>query len=40
MTAAAFLKAMDSKSKDLKLDKETRELIKSLVDETKEMVDF
>lgn len=40
MTAAAFLKAMDSKSKDLKLDKKTRELIKSLVNETKEMVDF
>lgn len=40
MTAAAFLKAMESKSKDMNLDKETRDMIKGLVDETKEMMDF
>jgi ParB family transcriptional regulator, chromosome partitioning protein len=40
MTASAFLKAMDSRSKELKLDKKTRDLLKSLVEETKEIVDF
>lgn len=40
MTASAFLKAMDSRSKELKLDKKTRELLKTLVEETKEIVDL
>ncbi len=40
MSASAFLKAMDTRSKELKMDKKTRELFKSLVEETKEMVDL
>jgi ParB family transcriptional regulator, chromosome partitioning protein len=39
-SASAFLKAMESRSKDLKLDKKTRELFKTLVEETKEIVDL
>lgn len=39
ITAQDFLKAMTSKTKDLKLDKKTKELIKNLVQETKEMID-
>jgi ParB family chromosome partitioning protein len=39
LTANAFLKAMNSKSKDLKLDKKTQELLRTLVEETKEMMD-
>ena len=38
-TATAFLKAMTSKSKDLKLDKKTQKLLRTLVEETKEMMD-
>lgn len=40
MSASAFLKAMDTRSKELKMDKKTRDLLKSLVEETKEMVDL
>lgn len=40
MTASAFLKAMDSRSKELKLDKKTRDLLKTLVEDTKEIVDL
>ena len=39
VTANAFLKAMTSKTKDLKLDKKTQELLRTLVEETKEMMD-
>jgi ParB family chromosome partitioning protein len=39
LSANAFLKAMTSKSKDLKLDKKTQELLRTLVEETKEMMD-
>jgi ParB family chromosome partitioning protein len=39
VSANAFLKAMTSKSKDLKLDKKTQELLRTLVEETKEMMD-
>lgn len=39
LTANAFIKAMTSKSKDLKLDKKTQALLKTLVEETKEMID-
>ena len=39
MSANAFLKAMTSKSKDLNLDKKTQELLRTLVEETKEMMD-
>lgn len=39
MTANAFIKAMTSKSKELNLDSKTQELIKALVEETKEMVE-
>ncbi|WP_127716478.1 ParB/RepB/Spo0J family partition protein [Halobacteriovorax sp. HLS] len=39
LTASAFLKAMNMKSKDLKLDKKTKEILKTLVEETKDMVD-
>lgn len=39
ITANAFLKAMSSKSKDLNLDKKTQELLRTLVEETKEMMD-
>ncbi|MDD0854259.1 ParB/RepB/Spo0J family partition protein [Halobacteriovorax sp. GB3] len=40
LTAAAFLKAMQSKQKDMNLDKETKKLLKTLVEETKEIVDL
>lgn len=39
VTANAFLKAMSSKTKDLNLDKKTQELLRNLVEETKEMMD-
>lgn len=39
LSANAFLKAMNSKSKDLNLDKKTQELLRTLVEETKEMMD-
>jgi ParB family chromosome partitioning protein len=39
VSANAFLKAMTSKSKDLNLDKKTQELLRTLVEETKEMID-
>jgi ParB family chromosome partitioning protein len=39
VSANAFLKAMSSKTKDLKLDKKTQELLRTLVEETKEMMD-
>ena len=39
LTANAFIKAMSSKTKDLKLDKKTQELLRNLVEETKEMMD-
>ena len=39
LSANAFLKAMSSKSKDLNLDKKTQELLRNLVEETKEMMD-
>ncbi len=39
LTANAFLKAMQSKSKDMKLDKKTQDLLKTLVAETREMID-
>lgn len=39
VSANAFLKAMTTKSKDLNLDKKTQELLRTLVEETKEMID-
>ncbi len=39
ITANAFLKVMNSKTKDLNLDKKTQELLRTLVEETKEMMD-
>jgi ParB family chromosome partitioning protein len=39
VSANAFLKAMTSKSKDLNLDKKTQELLRTLVEETKDMID-
>lgn len=39
VSANAFLKAMSSKTKDLNLDKKTQELLRTLVEETKEMMD-
>ena len=39
LTASAFLKAMNMKTKDLKLDKKTKQILKNLVEETKDMVD-
>ncbi|MFA6236827.1 MAG: ParB/RepB/Spo0J family partition protein [Bacteriovorax sp.] len=39
LSANAFLKAMTSKSKDLNLDKKTQEMLRTLVEETKEMMD-
>ena len=39
LTANAFLKAMESKTKDMDLDPETRKMLKTLVNETKEMMD-
>lgn len=39
ISANAFLKAMTSKTKDLNLDKKTQELLRTLVEETKEMMD-
>ena len=39
VSANAFLKAMTSKSKDLNLDKKTQKLLRTLVEETKEMMD-
>jgi len=38
MSANAFIKAMQSKSNSLKLDKDTKKLLKSLVDETRDMM--
>jgi hypothetical protein len=38
VSANAFLKAMTSKSKDLNLDKKTQDLLRALVEETKEMM--
>ncbi len=40
LTASAFLKAMNMKSKDMKLDKKTQQMLKSLIEDTKEMVDL
>ncbi len=40
LSANAFLKALQTKSKSMKVDKETKALIKSLVEETKEIVDI
>lgn len=40
LSAAAFLKAMQAKQKDMNLDKETQKLLKALVQETKEIVDM
>lgn len=40
ISAKAFLKAMDSKTKDLNLDSKTRKMLKALVEETKEVVDL
>lgn len=39
LTANAFLKAMDSKTKDMDLDPEMLKMLKTLVKETKEMID-
>lgn len=39
ISANAFLKAMSSKTKDLNLDKKTQELLRTLVEETKEILD-
>lgn len=39
ISASAFIKAMNAKAKDLKLDKKTREMLKNLVEDTKEIVD-
>lgn len=39
ISANAFLKAMSSKSKDLNLDKKTQDLLRTLVEETKGMMD-
>ena len=39
VSANAFLKAMTSKSKDLNLDKKTQKLLRTLVEETKEMME-
>ena len=39
VSANAFLKARTSKTKDLNLDKKTQELLRTLVEETKEMMD-
>jgi ParB family chromosome partitioning protein len=39
VSANAFLKAMSSKSKDLNLDKKTQELLRTLVEETKEILE-
>ncbi len=40
LSANAFLKAMEAKSKDLPMDKKTRKLMQQLLDETKEIVDL
>ena len=40
LTANAFLKAMNSKTKDMKLDAKTKKMLKTLLDETKELVDM
>ncbi|MFW5887455.1 MAG: ParB/RepB/Spo0J family partition protein [Bacteriovoracia bacterium] len=39
-TAAMFIKAMQAKSKSMKLDKDTQKLLKSLVDDTKDMIEL
>jgi ParB family chromosome partitioning protein len=39
ISANAFLKIMNSKTKDLNLDKKTQELLRTLVEETKELMD-
>ncbi len=40
LSANAFLKAMEAKSKDLPMDKKTRKLMEQLLEETKEIVDL
>ena len=40
LTASAFVKAMQSKSKDMKLDKKTQDMLKALIADTKDMVDM
>jgi ParB family chromosome partitioning protein len=40
LSANAFLKALQTKSKSLKVDKETKALINSLVEETRDIVDI
>lgn len=40
ISAQAFLKALNSKSKEMNLDKETKKILESLVEETKEIVDM
>lgn len=40
LTASAFVKAMQSKSKDMKLDKKTQDMLKALISDTKDMVDM
>lgn len=39
-SAALLMKAMKSKSKDMKLDKKTQKMIKELMDEAKELIDM
>lgn len=39
MSANAFLKALNSKSKSMKLDKKTRDALKNLMEETQEVID-
>ena len=40
VSASVFVKALDSKAKDMQLDKQTRDLLKNLLDETKDIVDL
>lgn len=40
LSANAFLKAMQAKSKDMSMDAKTRKMMKQLLDETKEIVDL
>jgi len=40
LTANAFLKVMDQKTKDMKLDKKTKDMLKNLLDETREIVEL
>ncbi|MCB9062013.1 MAG: ParB/RepB/Spo0J family partition protein [Halobacteriovoraceae bacterium] len=39
VSANAFIKAMNAKSKDMNIDKETQKILKSLMDESRELVD-